>query len=451
MQLSSKNCEAPTNLRLALNSLSAMSKTGDFTREVGEVLSVQGGRISTTLANAFLGERCSIVSKDGLRTTDAQVVAVENGLAILSALEASAGISASSTVQGSGEAFCLTMGDHMIGRVIDACGRPLDGRQMTHENTTQMPVASAAASSLDRPVIDTVMETGIKTIDGFLTIGAGQRMAIFGEAGAGKSTLLSMLARHCEADVIILAMIGERGREVNEFLQRQIPPEIRARCVVVAATSERPAMERIQAAHASVAVAEYFRSKGKRVALLFDSVTRFARALREVGLAAGEQPVRSGFTPSVYAELPKLIERTGRTRDGVITAFFTVLTENEGVNDPIAEEVASLTDGHIMLDAKLARSGIYPAINILRSKSRLMGELADENHLEDANMLRRLIDKYDDMELLVQVGEYEPGTDPLADRAIASREPIRQFMMQQAKMAVPFNDMRDHMSAIVNG
>lgn len=399
-------------------------------REIGEITDVSASRIVTTLSDVFVGEKCILRLPSSGREINAQVVAIEKEQAILSPMEDIEGISANTEVIGTGEPSKIWVGDDLIGRVLDGLGRPVDGIPLNTASMEETKITPPALDALDRPIINDVFETGVKSIDGFNTIGNGQRLAIFGEAGAGKSTLLAMLARHSDTDVVVLAMIGERGREVNEFLERQLPPEVRQRCIVIASTSDRPAMERIMAAHSAVTVAEHFRSQGKNVLLLFDSATRFARALREVGLSAGEKAVRAGFTPSVYAELPKLIERTGKTSKGAITAFFTVLVENEGVNDPVAEEIASLTDGHLVLDASLARSGIYPAINVLKSKSRLMNEICDETHINASNMLRKLMAKYIDMELLIQVGEYVAGSDPVADQAIACNPLIEEFMTQ---------------------
>lgn len=418
-------------------------------REIGEITDVSASRIVTTLSDVFVGEKCILRQPESGRESNAQVVAIENEHAILSPMEDIEGISANTEVIGTGEPSKIWVGQELIGRVLDGLGRPVDGLPLDTSNMEEVKITPPAIDALDRPVIDDVFETGIKSIDGFNTIGNGQRLAIFGEAGAGKSTLLAMLARHSKTDVVVLAMIGERGREVNEFLERQLPPEVRARCIVIASTSDRPAMERIMAAHSAVTVAEHFRAQGKNVLVLFDSATRFARALREVGLSAGEKAVRAGFTPSVYAELPKLIERTGKTSKGAITAFFTVLVENEGVNDPVAEEIASLTDGHLVLDASLARSGIYPAINVLKSKSRLMNEICSEDHITTSNTLRRLMAKYIDLELLIQVGEYVSGTDPLADQAIACNLQIENFMKQHTHKHVSHPDAVLNMKEIL--
>ncbi|MEO0330010.1 MAG: FliI/YscN family ATPase [Pseudomonadota bacterium] len=417
-------------------------------REIGAVIEVTASRIVTTLTDVFVGERCILRIPGRITNLDAQVVALDKGSAILSPLQAIDGISSNTQVIGTGEACKIHVGPQLTGRVLDGLGRPMDGLPIDTEVMQRVDIVPKATNALDFAVIDETFETGIKNIDGFNTVGHGQRMAIFGEAGAGKSTLLSMLARHSQTDVVVLAMIGERSREVNEFLERQLPKHVRERCVVVVATSDRPAMERIMAAQVSATIAEQYRAQGKQVLLLFDSVTRYARALREVGLSAGENAVRSGFTPSVYAELPRLIERSGKTASGAITAFYTVLVENNGVNDPIAEEIASLTDGHLILDSELARSGIYPAINVLRSKSRLMNEIADSEHNSSANRLRRLMAKYQDMELLIQMGEYVSGTDQIADDAVNVHQPLQEFLIQDANIHIEVHSTIEAMKAL---
>lgn len=442
--------EIKPDLAAALNAVSKNLNHCQRHCEIGEITDVSASRIVTTLRDVFVGEKCILRLPETGREIGAQVVAIEKERAILSPMEDIEGISANTEVIGTGEPCKIWVGQELVGRVLDGLGRPVDGLEFKTSNMEQVKITPPNVDALDRPVIDDVFETGVKSIDGFNTIGNGQRMAIFGEAGAGKSTLLAMLARHSDTDVVVLAMIGERGREVNEFLERQLPPEVRKRCIVIASTSDRPAMERIMAAHSAVTVAEHFRSQGQKVLLLFDSATRFARALREVGLSAGEKAVRSGFTPSVYAELPKLIERTGKTSSGAITAFFTVLVENDGVNDPVAEEIASLTDGHLVLDASLARSGIYPAINVLKSKSRLMNEICTEEHISASNDLRKLMAKYIDLELLIQVGEYVSGTDPIADMAIECNPAIEAFQKQHTHALVTHAEAVSQMREIIS-
>ncbi len=409
-----------------------------FGNEIGTVLRVSEGQVIARLKGAFIGEICHLVDRQGGRRINAQIVSVEGDNVVLSPFEPVGGLSVATEVESTGDALSVKVGDWLIGRVIDALGRPLDSMPIPPGGNFR-PVTSTNVAPMDRHVIDTVMPTGIKAIDLFNTIGEGQRMAVFGSPGSGKSTLLSMLARHSQVDVVVLAMIGERGREVRDFLERQIPPEVRNRLVAVVSTSDRPAMERVIAAHAAMTIAEDFRARGRKVLVLFDSVTRFARALRDVGLVAGEAVVRQGLTPSFYSELPKLIERAGKTATGSITAFFTVLYENEGVNDAIADEVTSLTDGHIILDTALASSGHYPAINLLRSKSRLMREIASRQTVANAGYLREMMAKYQEIELLVQVGEYQAGSDPDCDTSIRAKPLIQKLARQEVEEFVSYD------------
>ena len=407
--------------------------------------------VETALDNIAVGEVCDIVPVRGGDTVAAQVVSAQRGRSVLAPLAQVTGLTVGARVCPRGEGFSVRCGDALIGRTIDGLGQPMDGRPLNDPNLKSRAVLPRGANPLDRHPISDVLPTRIRTIDGLLSIGNGQRLAILGEAGAGKSTLLGMLASGTAADVVVIGMIGERGREVREFIERQLPPAVRARCVVVAATSDRPALERINAGHVAATVAEYFREQGKNVLLLFDSVTRFARALREVGLAAGEEAVRGGLTPSVYANLPRLIERSGRLGAGAVTAFYSVLMENNGVNDPLTEEVVSLTDGHVVLDSRLAQKGRYPAIDVLKSKSRLMNELVGRDHRAAAGRIRGLMAKYNDIELLIQVGEYVPGQDAEADAAIAARPAIEKFLTQALGEANSFNETAFHLSEIARG
>ncbi|PHP66484.1 flagellum-specific ATP synthase FliI [Zhengella mangrovi] len=422
----------------AARHLAGALKGRDFMRETGHVVRIGNGIVTASIRGAFVGEICRLREPGTGRVIEAQVVSIDGTSVNLSPFEPVDGLSQATEVVSTGEDMQVPVGDWLIGRVVDAFGRPIDG--MARGRCHWRAMMATQVSPLDRTIIDTVFPTGVRAIDLFNTVGDGQRMAVFGPPGAGKSTLLSMLASHSACDVVVLAMIGERGREVREFLDRALPEEVRDRTVVVASTSDRPAIERVIAGHSALAMAEDFRERGKRVLLLFDSVTRFARALRDVGLAAGEQAVRQGLTSSVYAELPRLFERAGKTRTGSITAFFTVLMENEGVNDAIAEEVTSLSDGHIVLDPKLAAGGHYPAISMLKSKSRLMREIAPRELTEAASFFRAMAAAYQEIELLLQVGEYERGNDPDSDLAIDARPVINKLLRQPVDEKAGFDD-----------
>jgi ATP synthase in type III secretion protein N len=293
-------------------------------------------------------------------------------------------------------------------------------------------VSQPAPAALDRTPIDTALPVGVHAIDAMLTCGVGQRLGIFAPAGCGKSTLLSMLCRHAQVDVVVAALVGERGREVGDFIGEALSEDARARSVLVVATSDRPATERMKAAFVATTHAEYFAAQGRRVLLLVDSVTRLARAAREIGLAAGEPPTRRGFPPSVFAALPLLFERAGNLSAGSITAFYTVLEETDDGTDPISEEVRSLLDGHIVLSRKLAGKGHFPAIDVLQSISRLFEKVAAADQVRLARRLRELLQKFEEIEVLIRIGEFHKGVDALADTAVERREAINDLLRQQA-------------------
>jgi type III secretion protein N (ATPase) len=323
----------------------------------------------------------------------------------------------------------VAVGEQLKGRVLDAHGVTMDdGPELLLAD--RMPVYGTAPNPLTRRRIDQRFNTGVRSIDATLTMGEGQRIGIFASAGGGKSTLMGMLARRSDADVNVIVLVGERGREVSEFIQDSLGEEGMKRSVLVVATSDRPALERSRAAYVGTAIAEYFREKGQRVLLLVDSITRFARALRDVGLAVGEPPVRRGFTPTVFSSLPLLFERAGNSANGTMTAVYSVLVEDDNDVDPIAEETRSIIDGHVVLSKKLAAANHYPAIDVLRSISRLMPKIADDEHSECASKLREYLARYEDIELLLQLGEYEPGKDAVSDAAIQYRDAINQFLRQ---------------------
>jgi type III secretion protein N (ATPase) len=342
----------------------------DTLHRKGRVVEAYGTSIKVSGINARIGQQCIITDKHNSHKIYADVVGISGDNAILLPLGNIQGIAQDSEVIVIKERSSIQYSNQLAGRILDGMGRPLDGMELPN-NCHEIPIYKDAPSPLTRKPINKPISTGVRSIDASLTLGVGQRTGVFAPAGGGKSTLLSMIARHAETDIIVIALIGERGREVGEFLEHTLTKEGLKRSVLVISTSDRPAMERLRAAYTATAIAEGFRSEGNNVLLLMDSVTRFARALREIGLSVGEPPVRRGYPSSVFAELPKLFERSGNDINGTMTAFYTVLVEDEETNDPIAEEVRSLLDGHIILTRKLAQENHYPAIDILNSTSRL--------------------------------------------------------------------------------
>jgi type III secretion protein N (ATPase) len=333
------------------------------------------------------------------------------------------------------------VGESLLGRVLDGLGRPIDVDEkgpLLPEG--YYPVYADPPNPLERKIISKPISLGVKTLDAMLTCGEGQRMGIFAAAGGGKSTLLAQIVRNTEADVTVLALIGERGREVREFIEKDLGPEGLAKSVVVCSTSDRSAMERLKAAYVATSIAEYFRDKGKKVLLLMDSVTRFGRAQREIGLAAGEPPTRRGFPPSVFSELPKLMERAGNSSKGSITALYTVLVEGDDMTEPIADETRSILDGHIILSRKLAQKNHYPAIDVLQSVSRCQNAIIDEEHKKNAAKLRTLLAKYAEVELLLKIGEYRKGSDRDTDEAIEKNDAVNAFLKQNLTECPSFAD-----------
>lgn len=395
----------------------------------GRVENVVGTIIRATLPNVKIGELCILRNPWEDWRLYAEVVGFQKQYALLTPFGSIQGISPSTEVISTGETHSVGVGEALLGRVLDGLGNPLDGREAPQTNT-RYPVYADPPNPMLRRIIDRPLSLGLRAIDGLLTCGEGQRMGIFAAAGGGKSTLLSCLVKGTEADITVLALIGERGREVREFIERDLGPEGMKKAVVVVSTSDRSAMERLKAAYIATAIAEYFRDQSKKVLLLMDSVTRFGRALREIGLAAGEPPTRRGFPPSVFSSLPLLMERAGNSDKGSITALYTVLVEGDDMTEPIADETRSILDGHIILSRKLASGGHYPAIDILASVSRVMGAVVDKEHKKMAASLRKIMAKYAEMELLVQIGEYKKGADAEADDALDRIGRVNSFLRQ---------------------
>jgi type III secretion protein N (ATPase) len=397
----------------------------------GRVLQVVGTIIRAAVPGVKIGELCFLRNPlDGWELMS-EVVGFEKEAALLTPLGEMLGISSSTEVIPSGRVHMVPVCDDMRGRVLDGLGRPLDeNTKGPLKPTGYCPVYRDPPNAMTRTPISKPLSLGLRSLDGLLTCGEGQRMGIFAAAGGGKSTLLSQIIRNTEAEMNVLALIGERGREVREFIEKDLGKEGMKRSVLVISTSDRSSMERLKAAYVATAVAEYFRDQGKKVLLLMDSVTRFARAQREIGLAAGEPPTRRGFPPSVFSTLPRLMERAGQSEKGSITALYTVLVEGDDMTEPVADETRSILDGHIILSRKLASANHYPAIDVLLSISRCMTAIVDKEHREAAGKLRNILAKYNEVELLVRIGEYKKGADAVTDEAIARIDAVNNFLKQ---------------------
>ena len=395
----------------------------------GRVEQVVGTIIRAVVPGVKVGELCILQNPWEDFSLKAEVVGFVKNVALLSPLGSCQGVSPATEVIPTGEILSVPVGEELLGRVLDGLGQPIDGGPAL-KTRTHYPVFAEAPNPMTRKIISKPLSLGLRSLDGMLTCGEGQRMGIFAAAGGGKSTLLSSIIKGCSAEVCVLALIGERGREVREFIEHDLGPEGRKKAVLVVSTSDRSSMERLKAAYTSTAIAEYFRDQGKSVLLMMDSVTRFGRAQREIGLAAGEPPTRRGFPPSVFSELPKLMERAGNNDKGPITALYTVLVEGDDMTEPIADETRSILDGHIVLSRKLAARNHYPAIDVQASVSRVMNAIVSKEHKKDAQRLRQILAKFAEVELLVQIGEYKKGADKDADEALARIDRVNAFLKQ---------------------
>ncbi len=398
-------------------------------RAAGHVRELIGLLAGSDGPAAAAGDFCEILSASG-RSVRAQVVGFRDERVLLMPLEETGGIQLGDTVIARAEAARVEVGPHLLGRVLDGFGRPMDGRAPA-DSDGFYDLYAAPPGPLDREHITQPLVTGIRSIDGLLPLGKGQRVGIFGGSGVGKSTLLGAMARHNSADVSVVALIGERNREVREFLENELSAEGLKRSVVIAATSDMPAPLRIRAAFVALAVAEYFRDQGKSVLLVMDSVTRLAMAQREIGLAAGEPPSQKGYTPSVFSLLPKIFERAGNFKSGSITGFFTVLVEGDDFNEPICDAVRAILDGHIVLSRELGAMGHYPAIDILHSVSRLASRVSEPKQREAAQKIREALAEYRRSEDLINLGAYAAGSNPRLDSAIKLRPKLMNFLRQE--------------------
>jgi type III secretion protein N (ATPase) len=401
----------------------------DPLRPGGRVAAVTGLTIRASLAGARVGDLAE-VERPGAGALSAEVVALRDGEAVLLALGSTHGLAAGSAVRSRGAPPAIRAGAALLGRVLDGLGRPLDGRPAPR-GLEEWPLERPAPGPMSRGRVTRTLATGVRVVDGLLTLGEGQRLGLVAGAGAGKSALLGQIARQARADAVVVGLVGERGREVREFVEGGLGPDGLARSAVFAATSDAPAVLRLHAARAATALAEWLAEvEGRSVVLLLDSVTRFARAQREVGLAAGEPPARQGYPPSVFAELPRLLERSGPRARGTITAIYSVLAAGGDVDEPIADEVRALLDGHVVLDARLAGRGHHPAVDVPRSLSRLMPALASPPHLRAATAVREMLDAWERCRDLVALGAHVRGADRAADRALERIAAIEAFLRQ---------------------
>ncbi|MFZ4773049.1 MAG: type III secretion system ATPase SctN [Chlamydiia bacterium] len=413
----------------------------------GRITEIVGLLIKAVIPDVKMGEIC-LIKRVGAPLL-AEVVGFTKDEVFLSPMSEMVGIGPTSEVIPLKTTLHVKVGPELLGRVLDGLGNPLDEKEKGPLVLSESyPVMAAPPDPLTRRMIDTPLSTGIRCIDGTLTCGEGQRVGIFAAAGGGKSTLLGMIARYARADVNVIALIGERGRELREFLEHDLGPEGIARSVIIVSTSDQAAQMRLTAAYVGTAIAEYFRDQGKKVILMMDSVTRFARALREVGLAAGEPPARAGFTPSVFATLPRLLERSGNSDKGSITAFYTILVAGDDMNEPVADEVRSILDGHIILSSELAQQYHYPAIDVASSASRVLTLIASKEQVELIGKVREVLANYKKNELLIRIGEYKPGSDKAADYAIKYIDRVQRFLKQGVAEKCTFEESLQQLRAL---
>src|SRR5690625_714536 len=420
-------------------------------KRYGKVLRVVGLMIESIGPVANIGEVCYIYTKNNEKPILAEVVGFSENKLILMPYSEVTEIGPGCLVEATGHPLTVKVGKPLIGQVINAMGQRLDEKRLHDEQLSHVLTERQPPNPLSRPTISEPIQVGIKAIDSLLTVGKGQRVGIFAGSGVGKSTLLGMIARNSSADINVIALVGERGREVREFVENDLGADGLKKSIVIAATSDQPALMRIKGAFTATAISEYFRDRGYDVNLLMDSVTRIAMAQREIGLAVGEPPTTKGYTPSVFATLPKLLERTGTSRQGTITAFYTVLVDGDDMNEPIADATRGILDGHFILDRRLAERGQYPAINVLQSVSRLMKNIVETDHLEVAQKIRDLLATYEENRELIQIGAYNHGSDQRIDQAIAYHSKIQQFLHQGIHEHQTFDESIRQLKQLLNG
>lgn len=433
---------------MSLASLSELVKLSDTYEVIGKIENIIGMSIEASGLKANIGDVNQILSKDGKKKLTAEVVGFKGETTILMPYDFIEGMGAGDFVRSTKKRLRIPVGDFLCGRTINAMGQPIDGLGEIRSSKLYS-VENNYINPLARPPILERLHFGVKAIDGFLSVGKGQRIGIFAGSGVGKSTLLGMLAKQSSADINVIALVGERGREVKEFIQRDLGEEGMARSVVVVATSDQPAVQRNKCPLVATTIAEYFKNQGKDVLLMMDSLTRFAMAQREIGLAVGEPPVARGYTPSIYAEMPKLLERCGNFEKGSITGIYTVLVEGDDTNEPIADTVRGILDGHIILSRKLAAKNHFPAIEIGGSISRLMDAIVDENHKAMASKIRDYLAVYEENADLISIGAYKPGSNPKLDVAVSKIDAINAFLKQNTREFFDYEKILEEMTGIL--
>lgn len=404
---------------------------------LGKVSKIVGLTIESIGPDAKLNDLCEIIAEDGKRIM-AEVVGFRDKSLLLMPFDSVEGVGVGCMVENTGKPLSIPVGDELLGHTLDGVGRIDDGSIL--ELNEEYPAEAQPPDPMDREIISEVLPLGVKAVDGLITVGKGQRIGIFAGSGVGKSTLMGMFARNTKAEVNVIALIGERGREVREFVEHDLGEEGMARSVVVVATSDKPALIRNKAAKTATSIAEYFRDQGKDVLLMMDSLTRFSMAQREIGLASGEPPVTRGYPPSVYSEMPRLLERAGNSDKGSITGLYTVLVDGDDFNEPITDTARSILDGHIMLDRRLAQRNHYPAIDVLQSISRVMSAIADREHKQAAGKMKNVLATYREAEDLINIGAYKSGSNKNIDYAIEKIDKVNEFLMQETHTKYDFED-----------
>ena len=422
-------------------------KENTYFNRLGRVVKIVGLTIESVGPEAKLNDLCRIlVNKGENQYVMAEVVGFREKRLLLMPFDSVEGLGVGCIVENTGHPLSVSVDDNILGHTVDGIGRPTDVTSLTMRY--EYPVEAAPPDPMERTIISEVLPLGVKAVDGLITVGKGQRIGIFAGSGVGKSTLLGMFARNTKADINVIALIGERGREVREFIERDLGEEGMKRSVVVVATSDKPALIRNKAAKTATAIAEYFRDQGKDVLLMMDSLTRFSMAQREIGLASGEPPVTRGYPPSVYAEMPKLLERAGTSDKGSITGLYTVLVDGDDFNEPITDTARSILDGHIMLSRNLAHKNHYPAIDVLQSISRVMSAIATKEHKALAGRLKSVLATYHESEDLINIGAYKHGSNKEIDYAIEKIDAINQFLMQDTMEKFSFEEIISMLQAI---